>query len=104
MRPFASLAALVALLAACLVTPWLPAADEPPPVGFVVALKGHKEAVYGVAFSRRIHLDEVMDELSVAPEHLNTVLYCAALGHATPLKHQRRLSPTLYDQLITLNE
>src|SRR5262245_6587823 len=50
LRPFLSLAVLVLLVAAGLIVPCLPAADEAP-AGVVVTLKGHKEAVYGVAFS-----------------------------------------------------
>jgi WD40 repeat protein len=51
-RPFGSFAALVLFGVAFLVAPWLPAADETDvPPGVICVLKGHKEAVYGVAFS-----------------------------------------------------
>src|SRR5947208_2134938 len=50
MRRYLPLAALALLGPAALLAPCLPAADEAPS-DIIATLKGHKEAVYGVAFS-----------------------------------------------------
>src|SRR5487761_1822223 len=44
-------AAVVVLLALASVLPWLPAAEEPLAPGLVATLKGHREAIYSVAFT-----------------------------------------------------
>jgi WD40 repeat protein len=51
-RPFGSFAALALFGFVFLAVPWLPAADDADaPPGVICVLRGHKEAVYGVAFS-----------------------------------------------------
>jgi WD40 repeat protein len=50
-QPYASFAALTFFAALAVVGPWLGAAEEEGPGGVVATLKGHKEAVYAVAFS-----------------------------------------------------
>jgi WD40 repeat protein len=51
LRPFPSFAALALFASAGVLVPFLPADEKDGPPGLLSALKGHKEAVYGVAFS-----------------------------------------------------
>jgi WD40 repeat protein len=51
LRPFGSFAALAFFASAAVIAPFLPAEEPAAPPGLVATLRGHKEAVYGVAFS-----------------------------------------------------
>ena len=50
-RTLGSLAASAFLIASLVVVPFLPAAGDESPAGLVMTLRGHKEAVYAIAFT-----------------------------------------------------